>query len=179
MNSKLQIHQNIIDKLQYFYEIHKIPNILFHGDSGCGKRTVVDNFIDTIYKGDKEMIKTMTMYVNCAHGKGIKFIREDLKYFAKTHINANGGNLFKSINKKSKLKFTPFLSLTFMEAVYSNFEVSTTVNEKATILNLAGKRIENAPKFICRTGFNLSYEKLCFNLNFAYTEKTFSEQFLG
>jgi DNA polymerase III delta prime subunit len=99
MNSKLQIHQNIIDKLQYFYEIHKIPNILFHGDSGCGKRTVVDNFIDTIYKGDKEMIKTMTMYVNCAHGKGIKFIREDLKYFAKTHINANGGNLFKSINK--------------------------------------------------------------------------------
>jgi DNA polymerase III delta prime subunit len=97
MNSKLQIHQNIIDKLQYFYEIRKIPNILFHGDSGCGKRTVVDNFIDTIYESDKEMIKTMTMYVNCAHGKGIKFIREDLKYFAKTHINSNGGNLFKSI----------------------------------------------------------------------------------
>jgi Fe(3+) dicitrate transport protein len=84
-------------------------------------------------------------------------------------------DLMGSINKKSKLKFTPFLSLTFMEAVYSNFEVSTTVNEKATILNLAGKRIENAPKFICRTGFNLSYEKLCFNLNFAYTEKTFSD----
>ena len=97
MNSKLQIHQNIIDKLHYFHEIRKIPNILFHGDSGCGKRTIVDNFIDTIYEGNKEMIKTMTMYVNCAHGKGIKFIREDLKYFAKTHINSNGGNLFKSI----------------------------------------------------------------------------------
>ena len=37
------------------------------------------------------------MYVNCAHGKGIKFIREDLKYFAKTHINSNGGDTFKSI----------------------------------------------------------------------------------
>ncbi len=79
------------------------------------------------------------------------------------------------ISKKSKLKFTPFVSLTLMEAVYSNFEVSTTVNGKTSILNLAGKRIENAPKFICRTGFNLSYEKLCFNLNFAYTEKTFSD----
>lgn len=37
------------------------------------------------------------MYVNCAHGKGIKFIRDDLKFFAKTHINSNGGDIFKSI----------------------------------------------------------------------------------
>jgi len=37
------------------------------------------------------------MYVNCSHGKGIKFIREDLKFFAKTHINSNGGDIFKSI----------------------------------------------------------------------------------
>ena len=37
------------------------------------------------------------MYVNCAHGKGIKFIREELKFFAKTHINTNGGDIFKSI----------------------------------------------------------------------------------
>jgi DNA polymerase III delta prime subunit len=37
------------------------------------------------------------MYVNCSHGKGINFIREELKFFAKTHINSNGGNIFKSI----------------------------------------------------------------------------------
>jgi hypothetical protein len=37
------------------------------------------------------------MYVNCAHGKGIKFIREELKFFAKTHIHSNGGDIFKSI----------------------------------------------------------------------------------
>jgi DNA polymerase III delta prime subunit len=37
------------------------------------------------------------MHVNCAHGKGIKFIREELKFFAKTHINSNGGFIFKSI----------------------------------------------------------------------------------
>jgi DNA polymerase III delta prime subunit len=37
------------------------------------------------------------MYVNCSHGKGIKFIRDELKFFAKTHINSNGGNNFKSI----------------------------------------------------------------------------------
>ena len=37
------------------------------------------------------------MHVNCAHGKGIKFIRDELKFFAKTHINSNGGDIFKSI----------------------------------------------------------------------------------
>ena len=94
---KLQIHENIINKLNYFHKIHKIPNILFHGASGCGKKTIVNDFINTIYDGNKEKIKAFTMYVNCAHGKGIKFIRDDLKFFAKTHINSNGGNIFKSI----------------------------------------------------------------------------------
>ena len=37
------------------------------------------------------------MYVNCAHGKGIKFIRDELKFFAKSHINSNGGDIFKCI----------------------------------------------------------------------------------
>jgi DNA polymerase III delta prime subunit len=93
----LQIHQNIKNKLNYFYEIHKIPNILFHGPSGSGKRTIVNEFIHKIYSNDREKIKSFVMYVNCSHGKGIKFIREDLKFFAKTHINSNGGNIFKSI----------------------------------------------------------------------------------
>lgn len=93
----LLIHQSIKNKLEYFREIHKIPNILFHGPTGCGKRTLVNTFIHDIYDNDREKIKTYVMYVNCSHGKGIKFIREELKFFAKTHINSNGGNNFKSI----------------------------------------------------------------------------------
>jgi DNA polymerase III delta prime subunit len=93
----LPIHQNIKEKLEYFYNIHKIPNIIFNGTSGSGKSTIVDDFINLIYKGNKETIKDFVMYVNCAHGKGIKFIRDELKFFAKTHINSNGGNTFKSI----------------------------------------------------------------------------------
>ena len=77
--------------------MHKIPNILFHGPSGSGKRTIVNEFIHKIYNDDREKIKSFVMYVNCSHGKGIKFIREELKFFAKTHINSNGGNNFKSI----------------------------------------------------------------------------------
>jgi hypothetical protein len=37
------------------------------------------------------------MYVNCAHGKGIKFVREELKFFAKTHVNVDGTGNFKTI----------------------------------------------------------------------------------
>lgn len=93
----LNIHQSIKDKLNYFHEIHKIPNILFHGPSGSGKRTIVHDFIHKIYEDDREKIRSFVMYVNCSHGKGIKFIRDELKFFAKTHINSNGGNTFKSI----------------------------------------------------------------------------------
>lgn len=93
----LQIHQSIKNKLHYFHEIHKTPNILFHGPSGSGKRTIVSDFINKVYDNDREKIKTFVMYVNCSQGKGIKFIRDDLKFFAKTHINSNGGNTFKSI----------------------------------------------------------------------------------
>jgi DNA polymerase III delta prime subunit len=93
----LNIHESIKQKLEYFKSIHKIPNIIFHGPSGSGKRTIVNDFINDIYNYDREKIKSLVMSVNCAHGKGIKFIREELKFFAKTHINSNGGDIFKSI----------------------------------------------------------------------------------
>lgn len=93
----INIHQNIKEKLKYFYNNHKIPNIIFNGSSGSGKSTIVNDFITLIYDGNKEKIRDFVMYVNCAHGKGIKFIRDELKFFAKTHINSNGGNTFKSI----------------------------------------------------------------------------------
>ena len=46
------------------------------------------------------------MYVNCAQGKGIKFIREELKFFAKTHINFQNGDFFKTIILSNADKLT-------------------------------------------------------------------------
>lgn len=88
-------HENIVKKLDYFYENNKIPNIIIHGSSGTGKRTIVYDFLNKIYHNDKSRLKMNVMTVNCAHGKGIKFIREDLKFFAKTNIQS--GVAFKSI----------------------------------------------------------------------------------
>ena len=41
----LNIHTDINEKLEYFIKAQKIPNIIFHGPSGSGKRTIVNDFV--------------------------------------------------------------------------------------------------------------------------------------
>ena len=91
----MQQHEDIWKRLDCFVETNRIPNIIFYGEHGSGKKSIVRQFIDKIYKCDKQIIKTQVMFVNCAFGKGIKFVREELKYFAKT--NMQRGVSFKSI----------------------------------------------------------------------------------
>ena len=88
---------SIESKLDFFFKSGKIPNIIFHGSSGSGKRTILHNFLNKIYDGDRDKLKSNIMMVNCSHGKGIKFIRDELKFFAKTNIRTNSGIMFKSI----------------------------------------------------------------------------------
>lgn len=89
----MNIHKNIKNKLDGFIKNKKIPHIIFYGEPGSGKKGLLNEFINKIYK--KEDIKKYTMYVNCAHGKGIRFIRDELKFFAKS--NLKNKNIFKSI----------------------------------------------------------------------------------
>jgi len=93
---ELSIHKDVKEKLSVFIEEKKIPHIIFYGPSGCGKRNVLRFFIHKIYK-THENIKKYVMYINCAHSKGIRFIRDELKFFAKTNIHLHHGNIFKSI----------------------------------------------------------------------------------
>ena len=93
----LQIHENINKKLDCFLRNQRIPHILFHGSSGTGKKTIVYNFVNKVYNNEKSKLKTNVMYVNCAHGKGIKFIRDELKFFAKSNIQSGKGIHFKTI----------------------------------------------------------------------------------
>lgn len=96
MNS-LSFHKNIYNKLDGFIQKNNIPHIIFHGNSGSGKRTIVNDFINKIYNFDKVNLKQNVLLVNCAHGKGIKFIREDLKFFAKSNLQKSSGVFFKTI----------------------------------------------------------------------------------
>lgn len=90
-------HPGIVHKLNQYIYNKKIPNIIFHGSSGCGKNTILSNFIHAIYQGSQPIIKNHVMMVNCAYGRGIRFIREELKYFAKTNVDLMNGERFKSI----------------------------------------------------------------------------------
>ena len=92
----LNIHEKIKSKIDYFVEKKRIPHIIFHGELGVGKRYLMNYLIHKIYKSPKE-IKDYVMDENCAHGKGIRFIRDELKFFAKKNINNKNGNHFKSI----------------------------------------------------------------------------------
>ena len=44
----LNIHTKINEKLEYFIKAQKIPNIIFHGPSGSGKRTIVNDFVKNL-----------------------------------------------------------------------------------------------------------------------------------
>ena len=65
MSTKLNIHSDIKNKLKYFVDTNKIPHIIFHGESGSGKREIVNFLMKTIYDScycNEDYIK----YVNCA-----------------------------------------------------------------------------------------------------------------
>lgn len=86
---------NIVNqKLDSFIQNKQIPNIIFYGDCNAQKEKIIMDFVSKIYKNEND-IKKYIMFVDCAHGKGIKFVRDDIKHFAKTNIN-NKTN-FKSI----------------------------------------------------------------------------------
>jgi DNA polymerase III delta prime subunit len=86
------MHKKIKKQLDCFIKTKKIPHIIFHGPHGSGKRTLLLYLVNKLYENNKNI-----MYVNCGHGKGIKFIREELKFFAKSNIKNNNKGVFKSI----------------------------------------------------------------------------------
>lgn len=94
---RLPIHESIVQRLEQFISKNQIPHIIFHGPSGSGKLTLVREFISKIYSADKVKIKTHVMTVNCSHGKGIQFIREELKFFAKANAQTKSVGDFKII----------------------------------------------------------------------------------
>jgi len=88
----MNIHKTIKEQIDYFIKTKKIPHIIFHGPLGSGKRTLLNYLITKLYKDKKHI-----MYVNCGQGKGIKFIREELKFFAKSNIQNHTQGFFKTI----------------------------------------------------------------------------------
>jgi hypothetical protein len=94
---KLPIHRDIWRKLEMYHQNKKIPHILFYGENGCGKKTLVMDFIYMIYNYDKQKIKQNTLFSNCSYSKGIKHIRENLKDYSRSNVKKEDGVYFKTI----------------------------------------------------------------------------------
>tara|TARA_Y100000816_G_scaffold203407_1_gene149797 strand:+ start:17563 stop:18366 length:804 start_codon:yes stop_codon:yes gene_type:complete len=92
--SILDIHKDITEQLDSYINENKVPNIIFNGGSGSGKKTIVKNFLNKIYKTEEEKKKYL-LVVDCIQSNGIKFIRDDLKFFSKSQINSIG--FFKTV----------------------------------------------------------------------------------
>ena len=82
-NPLLDIHADIRHLLHSRLRNSSIPNILLHGPSGSGKKTLILELLLQIYTNDM-MFAENVMVVDCANGRGIHFIRDELKNFAKT-----------------------------------------------------------------------------------------------
>lgn len=100
----ISIHSTIQAQLDNFIKTDNIPNILFYGPTGSGKSTLIHKFIQKIYHNDQKQIKKYTNYVDCTHFKGIKFIREDLKFFAQSSFTDE--HVFKIIILQNADKLT-------------------------------------------------------------------------
>mgnify|MGYP000318160152 CR=1 FL=1 len=96
-------HSSIYDTLDHFIDNKIVPHLLFYGENGSGKKNIVNDFIKKNYENINNY-KEYVMYVECAHSKGIKFVRDDIKFFAKKNISLQNG-LFKTIilNNADKL----------------------------------------------------------------------------
>jgi DNA polymerase III delta prime subunit len=89
--------KSIVSKLEYFRENNKIPHILFYGPTHSNKDLLVSDYIQKIYGFDKVLIKQNVLFVSCS-GKGIKFIRDEIKTFSKMHIQqSEAATVFKTV----------------------------------------------------------------------------------
>jgi DNA polymerase III delta prime subunit len=82
MNTEAE--NSIIRKLDYFHRNQKIPHIIFYGPATKAKDILISQFINKIYSENRLSIKQNVLFVSCS-GKGIKFIRDEIKTFSKMH----------------------------------------------------------------------------------------------
>jgi hypothetical protein len=155
------------ERLKYFLLMKQIPNIIFHGSSGSGKRTIVNKFLLDIYGGDKSVYKSNVMMVNCSHGKGIKFIREELKFFAKTNIQSVDV-MFKSIvllNADSLTVDAQSALRRCIESFSYNTRFFIIIENKQKLLNPILSRFCEiyVPEHNDGKDMNLHKKNLCFN----------------
>ena len=78
-------HKDIYDRLKKMANENSIPHIIFHGEPGAGKKTMVNIFLDMIYDGETKNIRIDKHKIS---GSGSK-VKEEITKGSKHHIVIN------------------------------------------------------------------------------------------
>ena len=143
-------NEHIINKLDEFIRLEKIPNIIFYGPNGGGKKSILKQFLNKLYSNSiaNELGKNI-IYINCCHGKGnIKFIREELKFFAKSTAIYN--NCCKSII----LINADFLTIDAQSALRRLIEIYSNTTRFFIVVNDYNKLIKPIVSRFCSIYIN-------------------------
>ena len=89
-------HDSVKQKLNKILATRSVPNLLFYGSAGSGKRTVVKWFVEQMYETEK-MTATSVHWFDCIENSGIQYIRDTIKFISKTNIHPNSPLKFKTI----------------------------------------------------------------------------------
>jgi DNA polymerase III delta prime subunit len=167
--------KQVIDKLDNFIKSKKIPHILFHGENIKNNIERLHYLLDNVTGyTDVKTRRENILYVNCAYGKGIKFIREQLKFFAKTNI-MNKMYEDKKIFKSIVLLHADFLTIDAQSALRRCIELYSqktrffiVVMNKDSIIKPIQSRFcdvfvnsENSTKKQCNLNINIYDKNRC------------------
>jgi hypothetical protein len=78
-----------------FVERERVPHLAFCGPHGSGKTALAMHLIDLLYKNNKTEMRDHVLLVQCTLGKGIQFVRDELKLFAKSQVRGETGSTLK------------------------------------------------------------------------------------
>ena len=152
----------MLQNLKELHDKNNLPNLLLYGNNLIGKKTLLEHLLLYIYKTYKN-IENNTLILNCSLGKGnIKFIRDNLRFFANTIIHKNITN-FKSI----VLLNADSLTLDAQSALRRSIEIYS--NTKFFIVSANKSRIiKPILSRFCEIYCNIN------NMNFIYKSLTLS-----
>jgi hypothetical protein len=122
-------------RLQSFIDDKNVPNILIYGSETSNKDEVLTNFLNMLYNDCNRIDKILD--INCAEVNqgGIKFIRNDLKFFGKTMIH-NEINKTVILRNADKLTHDAQSALRRCIEIYSkNTRFIIIVEDKDKLLN--------------------------------------------
>lgn len=89
-------HSHAEQKLLGIIASGAVPNLLFYGKHGSGKRTVLNWFMMQLYE-TTAILDRMVYYVDCNLNNGIQYIRDEVHFIAKKNIDTESKTTFKTI----------------------------------------------------------------------------------